>query len=178
MTRKDEQLGKTHFFTKEKVFIACIIALLLIVAYFFGKSNSLYLGSSGIHQEPTPTAEAIETPVPTSIPTDKPIPFPKTNTIPSVSPAPVIINTENNSIQEEQKIQNIEFCQKEMNDYNTCINTYSTNYQNYLNCTTQYKFAMQRYQDQIARGETFLVMPTNYCAAMPISFCSKPNCLY
>jgi len=57
MTKKDEQLGKTHFFTKGKFFIVCIIALLLMVAYLFGKSNNSHLEGTNI-QEPNANARA------------------------------------------------------------------------------------------------------------------------
>ncbi len=179
MVKKDTQLEKVHFLTKGKFFIVCIIALLLMVAYLFGKSNNSYLEGTNI-QEPTPTLEPTETPTQTYIPTDTPIPAPyhRTNLIIIPSPAPIIIQSNNNSIEEEQKIQNIENCQKQMNDYNSCMNTDNTNHQNYSNCIAQYNLEEQRYQEQIANGERFLVSPINSCLPVPISFCLKPNCLY
>jgi len=158
MTKKDEQLGKTHFFTKGKFFIVCIIALLLMVAYLFGKSNNSHLEGTNI-QEPTPTLEPTETPTQTYIPT------------------PIIIQSNNNSLEEEQKIRNIENCQKQMNDYNSCVDTKNEEYQRYSNCMTQYNIELQSIQDKIARGAS-LIEPANYCGNPPTNYCSKPNCLY
>lgn len=57
-------------FQKDKLLIGCIVILLLVVMYLFGKSQSLILGSNQI-QEPTPTvAIPTETPLPES-PTPK-----------------------------------------------------------------------------------------------------------
>ena len=159
-----------------KVLIAIVIIFGLIIISLVLGNNKTKVDS----HNSTPNEVVSPTDVPTPYPTDTPIPFPKTNKVPflNLTPTPIIINSENNSIQEEQKIQNMEFCQNEMNKYNSCINTYNTEYQHYSDCIAQYNLEMQRYNDELQSGERFLVRPTLSCEAMPISFCSKPNCIY
>lgn len=65
MAKIRKQVEIKSFFQKDKLLIGCIILLLLTVMYFFGKSQSLFLGSTQI-QEPIPTV-AIPTPTKTPL---------------------------------------------------------------------------------------------------------------
>ncbi len=81
------------YFTKERFFIVCIIVLLLLVAYLLGKSNSLFLGSSGVIT-PSPTFELpTNTPQPTNTPSPTQTqiyyaPQPTNTPIPTATPVP------------------------------------------------------------------------------------------
>lgn len=72
MKRKKDskEIVKKLYVQKDKVLIGCIVFLLLIVMYLFGKNQSLFLGSNQLQQPtqtPTPTIESvIETPTPTT----------------------------------------------------------------------------------------------------------------
>ena len=78
MAKKEKQLVEG---IRDKLLIGCIAILLLVIAYLFGKSNSLFLGSTGVH-EPTPTIETI-----TNLPTSTPQTNYQNNYVPSVNPS-------------------------------------------------------------------------------------------
>lgn len=76
MATNKERARKILNFIKSKYLIGCIIVLLIAVAYLLGRSNSLFLGSSG-SQKLTPTVKLV---IPTPIPSPKPM----------VTPSPIL----------------------------------------------------------------------------------------
>lgn len=70
-TSGNKKILSNSFFTANKLLIGCIIILLLVVGYLYGRSNNLFLGTAGLNS-PTPTIE--------ELPTNTPIPNQETNT--------------------------------------------------------------------------------------------------
>lgn len=88
MAKNKKQFDVKSFLQKDKLLLGCIIVLLLFVAFLFGKTNNLFLGSSGV-QKLTPTPVITNTPTPTSIPVPTAIPK-QIYVVPTKDPDPIV----------------------------------------------------------------------------------------